>query len=147
MKFVEAKREARPSVTVWGSGTPQREWMHVKDAAKALIASIDVDCGVDMINIGVGESISVMDMALLIKELVGYQGEIVLDRSKPDGAPHKCMVADQGPKLLDWKASVDFRTGVDQTIQWYKTTHPHPVTTHHMSHTHSSVITHHHARP
>ncbi len=124
MKFVEAKRTAKNSVIVWGTGTPVREWMHVHDAASALIAALDTDFGVDMLNIGVGEGISIIDMANLIKDLVGFSGEIALDTSKPDGAPYKCMVAERGPKLLNWIPSIDFRSGVQETINWYKETYP-----------------------
>lgn len=124
MKFVEAKRTGKPSVIVWGTGTPVREWMHIRDAASALVAALHVDTGVDMLNIGVQAGISVIDMAHMIKDLVGYSGEIELDTSKPDGAPYKCMVAERGPELLNWKPSVDFKSGVEETIHWYKETYP-----------------------
>lgn len=124
MKFVEAKRTGKPTVIVWGTGTPVREWMHVQDAASALVAALKVDTGVDMLNIGVEAGISVIDMAHLIQDLVGYSGEIELDISKPDGAPYKCMVAERGPELLNWKPSIDFKSGVEETIHWYKETYP-----------------------
>ncbi|MCB0576809.1 MAG: NAD-dependent epimerase/dehydratase family protein, partial [Saprospiraceae bacterium] len=86
MKFVEAKRKNQPFVNVWGSGKPVREWMHVDDGAESMIRSIEMPATEDFVNIGIGQGISVIEMCELIKEISGYQGEIKLDPSKPDGA-------------------------------------------------------------
>ncbi len=119
MKFVEAKKQKMPEVVVWGSGTPVREWLHVDDGAEAMIRSMYVDAIADPINIGIGKGISILEMAELIKELVGYQGKLVLDTSKPDGAPYKTVDGSKGAKHFNWQPSRDFKTGVADTIQWY----------------------------
>lgn len=119
MKFVEAKKRNEPFVTVWGSGKPVREWLHVDDGAEAMVRSLDVDAYIEPINIGVAEGISIIDMAQMIKQLVGYDGEIKLDETKQDGAPYKTVDGSIGEKILNWKPKIDFKTGVQETIEWY----------------------------
>jgi GDP-L-fucose synthase len=119
MKFVTAKRNNDPYVEVWGSGTPVREWLHVDDGAEALIRAIDKPPYVDFINVGVAEGISIIDMAEMIKKYVGYEGEIKLDPSKPDGAKYKTVDGSRGEEYLGWKPQVPFEQGVKETIEWY----------------------------
>ena len=119
MKFVKAKRNNDPYVEVWGSGTPVREWLHVYDGAEALIRAIDKPPFVDFINVGVAEGISIIDMAEMIKKYVGYEGEIKLDPSKPDGARYKTVDGTRGEEYLGWKPQVPFEQGVKETIEWY----------------------------
>lgn len=119
MKFVTAKRNNDPFVEVWGSGTPVREWLHVDDGAESLIRAIDKPAETDFINVGVAEGISIIDMADMIKKYVGYNGEIKLDPSKPDGAKYKTVEGSRGEAYLGWKPEVDFETGVKETIEWY----------------------------
>lgn len=119
MKFVTAKRNNDPYVDVWGSGTPVREWLHVDDGAEAMIRAIDKPQEVDFINVGVAEGISIIDMAEMIKKYVGYEGEIKLDPSKPDGAKYKTVDGARGEKHLGWKPQVPFEQGVRETIKWY----------------------------
>ncbi len=123
MKFVEAKRKNEPFVNVWGSGKPVREWMHVDDGAESMIRSIEMPATEDFVNIGIGQGISVIDMCELIKEITGYQGEIKLDPTKPDGAAYKTVDGTRGEQLLGWKPSVPFREGVAQAIRWYEENH------------------------
>ncbi len=123
MKFVEAKRKNQPFVNVWGSGKPVREWMHVDDGAEAMIRSIEMPATEDFVNIGIGQGISVIDMCELIKEIVGYEGTIQLDPSKPDGAAYKTVDGTRGEQLLGWKPSIPFREGVAQAIRWYEENH------------------------
>ena len=123
MKFVEAKRKNQPFVNVWGSGKPVREWMHVDDGAESMIRSIEMPATEDFVNIGIGQGISVIDMCELIKEITGYQGEIKLDPTKPDGAAYKTVDGTRGEQLLGWKPSVPFRDGVAQAIRWYEENH------------------------
>ena len=78
-----------------------------------------VDPCVDPLNIGVGKGISVWEMATLIKDLVGYEGELVLDTSKPDGAPYKTVDGSRGTQHLDWSPQRDFKKGVAEAVQWY----------------------------
>ena len=123
MKFVEAKRKNQPFVNVWGSGKPVREWMHVDDGAEAMIRSIGMPATEDFVNIGIGQGISVIEMCELIKEITGYQGEIKLDPSKPDGAAYKTVDGTRGEQMLGWKPAIPFREGVAQAIRWYEENH------------------------
>ena len=119
MKFVKAKQNNEPHVNVWGSGKPVREWLHVDDGAQAMIRSLNVKRTIEPVNIGVAEGISIIDMAEQIKSMVGYEGDIVLDPSKPDGAPYKTVDGTKGAALLNWKPEVAFNDGVKSTIEWY----------------------------
>jgi GDP-L-fucose synthase len=119
MKFSEAKKKGLHEVVVWGSGKPIREWLHVDDAAEAMIRAINVKKTLEIINVGVGKGISIFDMAHLIKDCVGYHGRVVFDRSKPDGALCKTMDGSHGAAVLGWEPAVDFKQGVKETIQWY----------------------------
>lgn len=119
MKFVSAKEQNAPFVDVWGSGTPVREWLHVDDGAQAMIRSMEVAPCIEPINIGVAKGISVFTMASLIGEIVGYQGEIKLDPSKPDGAPYKTVDGSKGAQHFNWQPTTDFAQGVRETIEWY----------------------------
>lgn len=119
MKIVRAKREGRPEVVIWGSGTPVREWLHVDDGAEAMVRAMDVAPCVDPINIGVQKGISILAMAELIRDLAGYEGELVLDPSKPDGAAHKTVDGSRGKLHFGWEPERDFRAGIADAIQWY----------------------------
>lgn len=119
MKIVRAKHAGLEKVSVWGSGQPVREWLHVDDGAEAMVRALDIDSTVEPINVGIGKGISIIAMATLIKEIVGYSGELVLDKSKPDGAPHKTVDGTFGTKILNWSPTRDFESGVAETIKWY----------------------------
>jgi GDP-L-fucose synthase len=121
MKFVDAKRGNLPYVEVWGTGKPVREWLHVDDGAQAMILGLDAKSSLDPVNIGIAQGVSILDMAKMIKAMVGYQGEIRLDPSKPDGAPYKTVDGSRGAELLGWSPQIPFDTGVRETIQWYST--------------------------
>lgn len=119
MKLVRAKKECQPYVVVWGSGKPVREWLHVDDGAEAMIRALEVSPSIDPINIGVGKGISIYEMARLIKDLVGYKGELVLDPTKPDGAPYKTVDGRKGAQHFGWVPNRDFKKGINDTIMWY----------------------------
>ena len=119
MKFVEAKRKNLPNVTVWGTGKPIREWLYVDDGAEILIRALEIEHTIKPINVGVGKGISILGLAELIKEVVGYKGELVLDKSKPDGAPYKTMDNTKLKKIFNWKPSTDLREGIEKTVEWY----------------------------
>lgn len=119
MKFVNAKKNNDPFVNVWGSGKPIREWLHVDDGAQAMVRSLNVERTIEPVNIGVAEGISIIDMANQIKDIVGYDGNIILDSTKPDGAPYKTVDGTRGEQLLDWKPQISFDSGVKSTIKWY----------------------------
>jgi GDP-L-fucose synthase len=119
MKIVRAKHTGQEQVIVWGSGKPVREWLHVDDGAEAMVRALDVAPYDNPINIGVGKGISIWEMATLIKDLVGYEGELVLDKSKPDGAPYKTVDGSRGAQHFGWSPKRDFKQGVVEAIQWY----------------------------
>lgn len=119
MKIVRAKREKLPQVVIWGSGTPVREWMHVDDGADAMVRGLDAAPFADVINVGEQKGISILALATMIKEFAEYEGELVLDTSKPDGAPHKTIDGSRGELHLGFKPQVSFRVGVEATVRWY----------------------------
>jgi len=121
MKFVEAKRKNKPEVVVWGTGKPVREWLYVDDGAEILIKSLEIEPTIEPINVGVGKGISILELAKLIKEAVGYEGKVVLDKSKPDGAPHKTMNNARLKEVFGWEPPTSLGEGVKKTVEWYIT--------------------------
>lgn len=119
MKIVEAKENKIPEVIIWGSGRPVREWLYVNDAAEALVRSIKINYSVEPINIGVGKGISIADLALLIKRIVGYKGKLGFDKTRPDGALYKVMNATKCQKVLGWLPNTALEDGIKETIDWY----------------------------
>lgn len=119
MKIVRAKQQGQPEVIIWGTGTPVREWLYVDDAAHAMIKALDLEPTDAFINIGVGKGISVWDMAQKIRQIVGFEGKLTLDPSKPDGAPYKTVDGSKGKSLMKWQPETIFETGLEQTIRWY----------------------------
>ena len=117
-KFHEAKVGDDPEVTVWGSGKPKREFLHVDDCAAACLYLMEHYEGEGIVNIGVGEDISIADLAGLVGEAVGYQGEIVYDSSKPDGTPRK-LVDTSRINGLGWRARIPLQEGIRSTYQWF----------------------------
>lgn len=115
----EAKLAGAAEVLIWGTGTPVREWLHVDDGAEALVRGLSAPATAEPVNIGVAQGISIIDMARLIAEELGYQGRLVTDPSKPDGAPYKTVDGRRGEALLQWRPQREFRAGVRETIAWY----------------------------
>lgn len=119
MKFVKAKKENLPHVVVWGTGSPVREWLHVDDGAEAMVRGLGIEPNNEIINVGVAEGISIKDLALLIKEAVGYEGDLVFDTTKQDGALYKTVDGSKGEAALGWKPQVKLEDGVRDTVAWY----------------------------
>jgi len=119
MKFVEARRKNEPQVVVWGTGKPVREWLYVDDGAEILIKALEIEQITEPVNVGVGEGISILDLAKLIKEIVGYEGRIVLDKSRPDGAPHKTMDNTRLQEIFNWTPRTSLKEGIEETVKWY----------------------------
>lgn len=119
MKFVEAKRKNQPEVVVWGTGKPIREWLYVGDAVEVLIKALEIEPTIEPINVGVGKGISISELAELIKEIVGYKGRIVLDKSKPDGAPCKTMDNTRLKRIFNWVSPTSLRDGIKKTVEEY----------------------------
>jgi len=119
MKFVRAKALNLPEVVVWGSGTPVREWLHVDDGAEALVRGLGASATDQPINIGIAQGVSILALAEMIQREVGYTGRLVLDPSKPDGAPYKTVDGNRGQALLGWRPERELAQGIRDTIHWY----------------------------
>ena len=115
-KFITAKQEDRSFVEIWGSGTPKREFLHVADLADACYFLMQNYNEPGLVNVGVGDDISISDLALLIKDIVGYKGEIKLDASKPDGTPRKLMDVSK-IKSFGWEAKISLRNGIEMVYR------------------------------
>jgi GDP-L-fucose synthase len=118
-KFHEAKINDKDEVVIWGTGKPRREFLHVDDLADALLFLMNNYDGDQFVNVGVGKEISILELAELIKDIVGFDGEIVNDLSKPDGTPSKLLDVS---KLNDlgWEAQISLEEGIKSTYQWFK---------------------------
>jgi GDP-L-fucose synthase len=117
-KFHEAKISQAPTVTVWGTGEPLREFLYVDDLADALLFLMQNYDKTEFVNVGTGQEVSIKELALSLKAVVGFQGEIVFDTSKPDGTPRKLLDVTR-LQSLGWKASTDLKTGLEKTYAWY----------------------------
>lgn len=117
-KFHEARVKGAPEVVVWGTGAPRREFLHVDDLADAAVFLMKHYDGETIINVGVGEDITIRELAEVIREVVGYTGKIVFDPSKPDGTPRKLLDVSR-LHALGWKAKIPLREGLEQTYRWY----------------------------
>lgn len=118
-KIHEAKMKRNPVVAIWGTGTPKREFLHVDDMADACVFLMQNYDGVDHVNIGSGEEISISDLAELVKEIVGFKGDIVFDTSRPDGTPRK-LLDTKKLELLGWKSRIHLAEGIKDTYELYK---------------------------
>ena len=110
-RFHEAKESGAESVTIWGTGKPRREFLHVDDLAAACIHLLSVDDPPDWINVGTGEDLSILELATLIAEVIGFRGDIQMDLSKPDGTPRKLMDVSR-LRALGWQPTVKLREGL-----------------------------------
>lgn len=119
-KFDDAARQRAPEVTVWGSGAPLREFLHVDDAAAALVHLARYYSGESHINVGAGKEITIADLARLIAEITGFDGQIIYDRSKPDGTPRKLM-DNARLQALGWQPTIGLRAGLADAYQWFLT--------------------------
>lgn len=110
-KFHEAAAIGAPSVTCWGTGTPLREFLHAQDLARACVLLLERYSAEQFINVGSGSDISIRDLALLVRAVVGYKGDVTWDTSKPDGTPRKLMDSSR-LFALGWKPQIDLETGI-----------------------------------
>jgi GDP-L-fucose synthase len=117
-KFHEAKLAGAPTVTVWGSGKPRREFLHVDDCAAACLYLMEHYDGEEIVNIGVGEDLTIAELAATVKKVVGYAGEIVYDAGKPDGTPRK-LVDTTKINGLGWRAAIPLEAGIRSTYEWF----------------------------
>ena len=117
-KFHEARLRADPHVVMWGTGSPRREFLHVDDMADASVFLTETYDGEDIINVGVGDDIRIRDLADLVRDITGYQGDVVNDASKPDGTPRKLLDVSR-LHALGWRAKIPLREGIASTYQWF----------------------------
>jgi GDP-L-fucose synthase len=117
-KFVEAKQSGSGKVTLWGSGSPLREFLHVDDLAKAVVLCMDKYDDSKQINIGSGHEVSIKDLASKISNAVGFTGEIIWDSSKPDGTMRKVLDSSKIDNL-GWKPLISLNQGIASTVEWY----------------------------
>ncbi|MCV2483993.1 GDP-L-fucose synthase [Flavobacterium sp. SH_e] len=118
-KFITAKRNGDTSVTIWGTGSPKREFLHADDLAEACLFLMENYNDSGLVNIGVGEDISILDLAILVKKVVGYEGEILTDTSKPDGTPRKLMDVSK-LNSFGWKAKTTLEEGIQRVYDEIK---------------------------
>ncbi len=117
-KFHEAKVSGAPSVTIWGTGTPRREFLHVDDLADALVFLMRKYDDEQIINVGTGEDIKICELCEMVRDVVGYRGGIVFDTTMPDGTPRKTLDVSR-LRALGWKPKMPLRQGVESTYRWY----------------------------
>ena len=118
-RFHEAKESNAPVVEIWGTGTPRREFMHSDDMASATWHMLNVGAPGELINVGTGEDITIREFASTMAKIVGYQGEISFDTSKPDGTPRKLLDVSR-INSLGWRAKIELEDGLSQTYSWFK---------------------------
>lgn len=116
-KMYEAKKNNSKSVTIWGTGLPRREFLHVDDLADATIFLMKYYKNDAIVNIGTGKDISIKELAILIKDIVDFKGHLIFDTTKPDGTPQKLLDISR-LNNLGWKASISLKKGIEQTLQW-----------------------------
>jgi GDP-L-fucose synthase len=117
-KFHEAKINGASAVTVWGTGRPLREFLHVDDCAAACLFLMQNYDGEEIVNIGVGEDLSISELAELVKDVVGFEGKIMFDTDKPDGTPRK-LVDVSRINALGWRAAIPLEAGIRSTYAWF----------------------------
>jgi GDP-L-fucose synthase len=117
-KFHDAKQKRGGAVTIWGTGKPRREFLHVDDLADALLFLMERYDSPDIINVGWGEDVRIAELAELVRGIVGFEGTIELDRSKPDGTPRKLMDVTKMTRL-GWKPKISLADGIRSTYRWY----------------------------
>jgi len=119
---VGAGLKPAPTITVWGSGTPTREFLYVDDAAEAILLAAEKYNKSDPVNLGAGFEISIKDLVKLIVKLTGFKGKIIWDSSKPDGQPRRCLDTSRARKEFGFEAKMPFEQGLKNTIEWYEKT-------------------------
>jgi GDP-L-fucose synthase len=118
-RFHEAKISGAPSVTLWGTGTPRREFLHVDDLANAACFLMKNYDSPDLLNVGVGEDLTIAELATLVSRVVGYNGHIIFDNSRPDGTPRKLLDVSR-IHALGWRAQIPLERGISYTYGWYR---------------------------
>lgn len=121
-RFVTAKEEKLPSVTLWGTGSPRREFLHSQDLADATLLALERYDSDQHLNIGTGEDVTIKELATIVATEAGFEGEINWDTSKPDGTPRKVLDVSR-LRGLGWSPKIELRDGIRSTIEWFKANH------------------------
>jgi GDP-L-fucose synthase len=119
-KFVEAQRRGDAQVEVWGTGAASREFLYVEDCARGIVLATQKYDGDAPVNLGSGFEITIRDLATKIQQMVGYEGTLVWDKTKPDGQPRRCLNTERADQLFGFRAEIGFDEGLRRTIAWYK---------------------------
>ena len=123
-KFVEANERGEATVTLWGDGSPTREFLYVEDAAAAVVAAAERYEGADPVNVGSGEEISMRDLAETIRALVGFEGSVTWDATQPNGQPRRRLDTSRALERFGWKATTPLAEGLKKTLEWYRAERP-----------------------
>jgi len=118
-RFHQAKETGADRVTVWGTGSPRREFLHVDDLAAGLIFLLQLEEPPDLVNIGYGSDVSIKELAEIVKDVVGFSGNLLWDASRPDGTPRKLMDSSR-LRALGWKPEIDLQTGIERTYASFR---------------------------
>ncbi|MFH1441025.1 MAG: GDP-L-fucose synthase [Candidatus Omnitrophota bacterium] len=118
-KCIDAVKKRKKEIVVWGTGNPTREFLYADDCARAIILATEKYNDKDPVNIGTGFEISIKDLAALIVRLTGFKGKIVLDKTKPDGQPRRCLDTKRAEIEFSFKAETSLEEGLKKTIKWY----------------------------
>ncbi|MBU1704635.1 MAG: NAD-dependent epimerase/dehydratase family protein, partial [Nanoarchaeota archaeon] len=119
-KIYDAKKNKEDHITVWGDGSASREFLYVDDAAEAIVLSAERYNKSDPVNIGAGFEITIKDLVHKLCELMQYDGDIIWDKTKPNGQPRRCLDTSRAEKEFGFKAKMDFDEGLKKTIDWYE---------------------------
>lgn len=117
-KAHEAKLAHAPSIEIWGTGSPRREFLHVDDLADACVMLLETYSGHEHVNVGSGEDVTILELTEMVKNAVGFEGEIIKDETKPDGTPRKLMSADK-LRAMGWKPSIPLPEGIRSAYEWF----------------------------
>jgi GDP-L-fucose synthase len=118
-KALAARKAGAPSLEIWGTGTPRREFLHVDDCADALVHLMKVYSGDEHVNVGAGEDVTIEELARTVMRVVGFEGALTKDLTKPDGTPRKLMAADK-LRALGWRAGIPLEQGLAATVAWFE---------------------------
>ena len=119
-KMVEAQETGADEVVLWGTGSASREFLYVDDCARGVLLAAEHYGGAEPVNLGTGSEIRVRELAVLIAEVVGFRGQLVQDPTKPDGQPRRCLDTSRALQHFGFRAHMDFRRGLEETVRWFR---------------------------
>jgi len=119
LKIHEAKKKGSNKITVWGDGSPSRDFLYVEDATRGIILAAENYNDIEPINLGSEHEVTIKDLVTIISELMQYNGEIIWDRSKPNGQPRRCVSNKKAEKTLGFKPQISLKDGLNKTIEWF----------------------------